>query len=71
MAGACRLYQVVRTRMYRVIPACGLSGNDAVQPHPRMFIRAMNVMRDVEGRLRSNGSGVSRLMARVWSMGIG
>ena len=67
------MYQVVRTRMYRVMPAFGAAfgGNDAVEPHPHMFIRAMNVMRDVEGRLRSNGSGVWRLMARVRVMGIG
>ena len=57
--------------MYRVMPAFGLGGNETVEPHPRMFIGAMGVMRDVEGRLRSNGSGVWRLMARVRVMGIG
>ena len=69
---AGRMGQVVRGMHNRAMSVVsGSRGCDAVEPHPRIFINAMRVMRDVEDRLRSNGPGVWRLMARVRVMGIG
>ena len=68
---AGRLGQAVKGMMYRVMPAFGLGGSDAADPHPRVFMGMRGVMRAVEDRLRSNGPGMWRMMARVRVMGIG
>ena len=69
---AGRMGQIVKSMHNRGMSVVsGSRGYAAFELHPGLFINSMTVMAEDVDRLRSNGLGVWRGMARVRAMGIG